>query len=323
MPRGRIRWGAAVLVAAALCLAPAPAFAGSPRVAALQAALQAKGLYTAEVDGVPGPMTRAATMRFQRRKRLTVDGVAGPRTHPRPRQPRPSATRQPRARPAARRLGRGGRAVPALAERLLSRRHRRRLRPRHGAGRLRLPALDGPRSPTAWRAPRRSAPCAAGRGGHPYSPVRFFRPLAGSDGRRLRSHRRPPPHGHRLPGAGRHARQGGRQGRGGPSPAGTRAATATSSWSSTGSASPAGTPTSAASWPGPVRPSAAARCSATSAPPAARRARTCTGRCAASTLRSPRCRTCSPAPPRDPALAAIRTSARGRYLRRRCAPAGC
>jgi murein DD-endopeptidase MepM/ murein hydrolase activator NlpD len=49
-------------------------------VAALQAALKAKGTYAPEVDGVPGPITRAATMRFQRRRHLTVDGVAGPQT---------------------------------------------------------------------------------------------------------------------------------------------------------------------------------------------------------------------------------------------------
>jgi peptidoglycan hydrolase-like protein with peptidoglycan-binding domain len=32
------------------------------------------------VDGVPGPMTRSATIRFQRRAHLTADGVAGPQT---------------------------------------------------------------------------------------------------------------------------------------------------------------------------------------------------------------------------------------------------
>ena len=49
-------------------------------MAALQAALKAKGTYAPEVDGVAGPITRAATIRFQRRRHLTVDGVAGPQT---------------------------------------------------------------------------------------------------------------------------------------------------------------------------------------------------------------------------------------------------
>src|SRR4051794_28639566 len=54
-PSGRIRWGVAVMVAAVFLLpVPGQALAGSPNVAALQAALKVKGLYTAEVDGVPG-----------------------------------------------------------------------------------------------------------------------------------------------------------------------------------------------------------------------------------------------------------------------------
>ena len=80
-PSGRIRWGAtATVVAAVLLLVPGQVLAGSPKVAALQAALKVKGLYSAEVDGEAGPMTRAAIMRFQRRHHLTVDGVAGPQT---------------------------------------------------------------------------------------------------------------------------------------------------------------------------------------------------------------------------------------------------
>jgi peptidase M23-like protein/putative peptidoglycan binding protein len=43
-------------------------------------ALRAKGLYTATVDGVRGPLTRAAVRRFQARRGLAVDGFAGPRT---------------------------------------------------------------------------------------------------------------------------------------------------------------------------------------------------------------------------------------------------
>ena len=80
-PSGRIRWGVAVMVAAVFLLpVPEQALAGSPNVAALQAALKVKGLYTAEVDGVPGPMTRSATIRFQRKRHLAADGVVGPQT---------------------------------------------------------------------------------------------------------------------------------------------------------------------------------------------------------------------------------------------------
>ena len=95
---GRIRWGAAAVAAFFILLACGQAVAGSPNVAALQAALKAKGLYGAEVDGVRGPVTRSALMRFQRRARLTVDGVAGPQTR--------------------RALGRRGR--PALGRRVLT-----------------------------------------------------------------------------------------------------------------------------------------------------------------------------------------------------------
>jgi len=54
--------------------------AGSPAVAALQVALQARRLYDGPIDGLAGPNTTAAVRMFQRRKGLTVDGVVGPRT---------------------------------------------------------------------------------------------------------------------------------------------------------------------------------------------------------------------------------------------------
>jgi murein DD-endopeptidase MepM/ murein hydrolase activator NlpD len=53
---------------------------GRPAVAALQVALQARGLYTATVDGIRGPLTGEAVRRFQARRGLVVDGIAGPRT---------------------------------------------------------------------------------------------------------------------------------------------------------------------------------------------------------------------------------------------------
>jgi murein DD-endopeptidase MepM/ murein hydrolase activator NlpD len=57
-----------------------PATARSKNVAALQVALQARGLYAGTIDGVHGPATTAAVRRFQRRAHIAVDGVAGPRT---------------------------------------------------------------------------------------------------------------------------------------------------------------------------------------------------------------------------------------------------
>jgi peptidoglycan hydrolase-like protein with peptidoglycan-binding domain len=71
----------ALALAAAVCaLAAAPADARSGRVAALQVALRAHGLYAGDVDGLAGPETDAAIRAFQRRARLLVDGIAGPDT---------------------------------------------------------------------------------------------------------------------------------------------------------------------------------------------------------------------------------------------------
>ncbi len=71
--------GAAALAAACL-LVPAPARAASERVAALQVALEARGLYAGTIDGVAGPATAAGVRRLQARSGLLVDGIAGPRT---------------------------------------------------------------------------------------------------------------------------------------------------------------------------------------------------------------------------------------------------
>jgi hypothetical protein len=49
--------------------------AASARVAALQVGLRAHGLDPGPVDGVPGPMTRRATLVFQRRKGLKCNGA--------------------------------------------------------------------------------------------------------------------------------------------------------------------------------------------------------------------------------------------------------
>ncbi len=69
----------AVAVAACLC-APTTASAANPRVAALQVALRAHGVYGGPVDGLAGPGTSAGVRRLQARAGLAVDGIVGPRT---------------------------------------------------------------------------------------------------------------------------------------------------------------------------------------------------------------------------------------------------
>ena len=79
MPSIRVISGGIALALVIALALPAPSFAG-PKVAAVQVALKRIGLYNATVDGVRGPMTKAAIVRFQRRRGLAVDGVVGPQT---------------------------------------------------------------------------------------------------------------------------------------------------------------------------------------------------------------------------------------------------
>jgi peptidoglycan hydrolase-like protein with peptidoglycan-binding domain len=80
MPRlGLIRLLVA-LVAGALLAAPIARSTGRPAVAALQVTLRHHHLYRGPVDGVLGPRTTIAVMRFQRKHGLTPDGIAGPKT---------------------------------------------------------------------------------------------------------------------------------------------------------------------------------------------------------------------------------------------------
>jgi peptidase M23-like protein/putative peptidoglycan binding protein len=63
----------------------APAAAGaassiSAGVAALQVALQTRGLYAGTIDGIRGPATTRAVRKLQRHARIAVDGVPGPQT---------------------------------------------------------------------------------------------------------------------------------------------------------------------------------------------------------------------------------------------------
>jgi peptidoglycan hydrolase-like protein with peptidoglycan-binding domain len=79
VPFNRVVSGGIALAVGCLLVFSAPAAAG-PKVAAVQVALKRLGLYNATVDGVRGPLTRAAIVSFQRRRGLSVDGVVGPRT---------------------------------------------------------------------------------------------------------------------------------------------------------------------------------------------------------------------------------------------------
>ena len=63
--------------AAALALAGPAVAAQSARIAALQVALRSHGLYTGAVDGISGPMTREALLRFQRKNGIRATGKVG------------------------------------------------------------------------------------------------------------------------------------------------------------------------------------------------------------------------------------------------------
>ena len=200
MPRGWIRWGAAMPVALALSIAPPPALAGSPNVAALQAALKAKGTYAPEVDGVAGPITRAATIQFQRRAAPDRGRSRGAADSPCPRPAWPPVARASRARPAAAGLGRGRAPVPALAPRVLAGAIDGGFGPGTGARGVRLQrsvgiaadGLVGNQTLSALRRRALRAPTHAGA---------LLPAAAGTDGRRLRPHRWPPPHGIDFPSA--------------------------------------------------------------------------------------------------------------------------
>lgn len=70
----------ALIVAVLAVPLAAHAVVGKPHVAALQAALWERGHYTGTVDGLAGPLTRAAVASFQREAGLRPTGKAGART---------------------------------------------------------------------------------------------------------------------------------------------------------------------------------------------------------------------------------------------------
>jgi len=163
---------------------PSPAAAGSARVAALQTALEARGLYGGYVDGVRGPLTRNAVVAFQRRHNLGVDGIAGPRT-------RRALGWRGRPLLGSRAMGRGDRGWDVAALQYLLQ------RAGHGPG-----MADGRFGPLTWAAVLRAQRAAgvavdgiAGRvtisslrggggstgsvPGVPTGPVAFLRPVSG------------------------------------------------------------------------------------------------------------------------------------------------
>ena len=72
---------ATTLVAAAALASPGAAFAiTNPQIPGLQVALKAHGFYSAQVDGVSGPLTANGIRAFQRSHGLPTDGLAGPAT---------------------------------------------------------------------------------------------------------------------------------------------------------------------------------------------------------------------------------------------------
>lgn len=72
------RFAVACLLLSAFGLTTAPAgFSASARIAALQIGLRANGFDPGPTDGVAGPRTRSALVRFQRRHRLRANGKLG------------------------------------------------------------------------------------------------------------------------------------------------------------------------------------------------------------------------------------------------------
>ena len=65
---------------AVFALAPVAHAAGRPAVAGLQVTLRHHHVYRGPVDGIVGPGTKLAVMRFQQRHGLRPDGIVGPAT---------------------------------------------------------------------------------------------------------------------------------------------------------------------------------------------------------------------------------------------------
>jgi peptidoglycan hydrolase-like protein with peptidoglycan-binding domain len=75
-----LRFAALPIVLASLVLVSPALGSRDAGLAALQVALQSRGLYAGSIDGVEGSATTRAIKRFQRRAGLSVDGIPGPQT---------------------------------------------------------------------------------------------------------------------------------------------------------------------------------------------------------------------------------------------------
>ena len=105
------------------------------QVTAVQTLLNKQGYDAGTEDGIFGAKTETAVTAFQNARGLGADGVVGAEV------PGPRCSRPARRRRSAGRLGRGGQAAPAGADRRAgqNRGGRRSLRCEHGQGRPRLP----------------------------------------------------------------------------------------------------------------------------------------------------------------------------------------
>ena len=256
--------------------------------------MRALGLYESSIDGIAGPLTRGAVRTYQRRRGLQVDGIAGPRT-------RRALGRRggPRLGSRAMHNGMRGWDVAALQFLLASRGYGpggydggfgpntlSAVRRYQSAAGLAVDGVAGPATLRALRhrrasTRRRATPCGSFGPSARRSPTGSGGSVDGAT----------PDSTSRLPMAGGWVP---RAVDAWSSPAGTRAATATSSSSSTGWASSRGTPTCRASPRHRDSGLSAGRRSAISARRGARPGHICTSRCAGSAPRSTRGRDCSP-----------------------------
>ena len=155
----RLRLIALPLVLFALLAAPS-AFAGRDAgLAALQVALQSRGLYAGAIDGVKGPGTTAAIKRFQRRAGLTPDGIPGTATRKALGRYGKHVLGSQAADARRERLGRRRAPVPARLARLPLGHDRRRPRRSTPSARCATSSAGPASSRTASPARRPTPPC--------------------------------------------------------------------------------------------------------------------------------------------------------------------
>jgi peptidoglycan hydrolase-like protein with peptidoglycan-binding domain len=180
---------AAILLTLALPTGAAFAYS-KPKVAALQVALKALDHYGGSIDGIRGPKTVAATKRFQKRRHLAADGVAGPKT-------RRALGKRGRPKLGSRVMKRGQRGWDVAGLQFMLR--KRGFSPgsvdggfgpatltsvkRFQAARgLTVDGLVGRATLSALRKPRSRRTSSGVGSGSPSGPVRFLRPVGGPMG---------------------------------------------------------------------------------------------------------------------------------------------